>query len=121
MKFHLHVSFPFNRGTIIKNREDCILGILYIRSTKIKFADICTKFFIVKICIVLIVYYFWWQLPGVNFKFSYAQQVKAPKASLENITILKTIWLIGSNKINVCRLSGFLKDVGFLVITKKSI
>ena len=104
MKLDLHVSFRFNRGTIIKNREDCILGTLYIRSTKIKFEDICPKFFIAKIFIVLIVYYFWWQLPGVNFKFSYGRQVKATKASLENITILKTIWLIGSNEINACRL-----------------
>ena len=45
----------------IKNTEDCILETFQIRSIKIKFGDIQPKFLIVKIFIVLIVYYIRWQ------------------------------------------------------------
>ena len=39
----------------IKNKEDFIFETFQIKSTKIKFADIRPKFFIVKMFIVLIV------------------------------------------------------------------
>ena len=106
MKLHLDGSFLFNR-------ENCILETLHIRSTKIKFVNICPKFFIVKILKVLIVYCFRWQLVGVHFKFSYSQEAKVGKASLENITVLKASWLIDSNKINACRLIKILETCWF--------
>ena len=79
----------------IKNREDYILEPFQIRSIKIKFGDIRPKYFIVKIFIVLIVYYFRWQFLEAHFKLSGDHYVKVGKSGIENITMLKTIWLIG--------------------------
>ena len=57
----------------MKNTGDCILETVQIRSIKIKFGDIRPKFLIVKIFIVPIVYYFWWQFLEAHFKLSDGQ------------------------------------------------
>ena len=49
--------FSFNRYMFIKNPEDCNLEIFQIRSSKIKFGNIGSKFFIVKSFVVPIIYY----------------------------------------------------------------
>ena len=57
----------------MKNTGHCILETVQIRSIKIKFGDIRPKFLIVKIFIVPIVYYFWWQFLEAHFKLSDGQ------------------------------------------------
>ena len=57
----------------VKNTEDCILETFQIRSSKTKFGDIQTSFFIVKIFIVPIVYYFWWQFLEAHSELSEGQ------------------------------------------------
>ena len=57
----------------VKNTEDCILETFQIRSSKTKFGDIQTSFLIVKIFIVPIVYYFWWQFLEAHFELSEGQ------------------------------------------------
>ena len=88
MALHFHNMF-------VRNTDDRILETFQVKSTKIKFADIGPKFFIVYIFIVPIVYYFRWQLLEAHFKLSDDQQVKVAKVSFENIAILKTAWSIG--------------------------